>query len=144
MTLEGVKVGDPVWILSGRRNRAFKATVVTVADLIVVGNDDERNSTFGELLEFEIDTGLAYAPDIPAWKSEPPMLVRADDPRALEIERRRLHRAFRERINEAANTYKDQPTAQNYTRLIAVAEAWNKNSIGRDFNEHTIEQAIRN
>ena len=142
MTLEGVKVGDPAWILNGVRNRAFKVTVVTVADLIVVGNDDERNSTHGELLEFEKDTGLAYAPDIPEWFAAPPMLVKADDPRALELERRRLHRAFRQSINEAANTYSQEPTPQHYTRLIAVAEAWNKNSTGHDFNDQTIEQSI--
>lgn len=138
------EVDDQAWIINGMRNRAFKVIVVEVTDiLILVRSDDARLSEPGKILEFKKETGEAYDPRGGGWKTDPPILVPDGTPRVLEIEHRRKHREFRQRINDAANDYNENPTQANYSTLIAVAEEWNKNSTGFNFNTETIETAIR-
>lgn len=137
-------VRESLWILNGARNRAFYATIEDIDlshGIITVQNRDERNSTWGKLLEFNSDTLEAHAPGVD-FKGGLPRLVPKDDPRAQEIESRRKHREFREAVNEAANEFKDDPTAETYRTLLETVEAWGVLSVGRNMGD-SIETALR-
>lgn len=107
------------------RNRAMPVVVIQVTPERFVVHDPDRD----RYLHFDregwpMSTGTA-ADDAPQ-----PRLVPVDNPRAVELDRRRQHRAFRDEINEAASEFQLHPTEENLAQLHAVTTAWGAHSIG--------------
>ncbi len=140
--LSQLGAGDPVWMLNGERNRARRAKIVKGT---YVGGDwvflvqreptDSDRSEDDGLFEFYSSDGSPVTDGVPDFKGKRmPRLVPFNEPRALELERRRLHREQRDKLGEAASAFRADPTQATYDTMLRVVENWGRYSIGLPVN----------
>lgn len=141
---EHLRRGDIAYVLNGRRNNYATVEVsrVGVDGTVEVFNPESRLSS---AQVFDIETGDAIGAD---FKGEKPRLVTDDDPaeqpRLIEIRRRRTHRAMHDRARVLMAKFAENPDYVNYQRLVNLIEQWGEHSVGKvhTLQGETLSEAI--